>query len=517
MKRIKTTLSLVLAAAVLNAGFSATPIQGARIERKVVGGRSAEPGGFPWMAALVLQDEPDNFFGQFCGASLIHPYWVITAAHCVEDFRPHEIEALFGAWDLDSGLGERIPILEIILHPEYNPSTFENDVALLRLETSAGAAYPPLPIIEDPALAKPGIMATIIGWGDTTGEGDYASILQEVSVPIVSNETANRPESYNGAITEKMLPAGFQEGGYDSCEGDSGGPLIVPGPGGRGWVLAGIVSFAEGCGEPDKYGINTRVSSCRPFILGYLYPGYAEWESLHNLSGRHEDADGDGIVNWLEYAFSSDPLTASRQDLPRFAFHSSDGEIFAAVRVRRPADSREIQYDVRYSTDFGAWDAATVLVGEEPLGDAGVVEATIRAPQPLQAHPAGFFSIAAMPSGDFAHGLRLLPYPGLVREMLLSADEEDPEKAGFHMKQYRLEPLPAGGTIWLSLRSREFDPVMEVIDRDRGEKILVSHQENRGAEDDRVKIIAAPGVRYLIKVTSGSPGETGEFTLEASN
>jgi len=84
--------------------------------------------------------------------------------------------------------------------------------------------------------------------------------LQEVLVPLISPETCGQrdwwPNIYNPAT---MICAGHGEGGKNSCEGDSGGPLSCHAPDGR-WKLAGIVSWGhKWCSLAKKPGIYTRV------------------------------------------------------------------------------------------------------------------------------------------------------------------------------------------------------------------------------------------------------------------
>ncbi|MEN9229576.1 MAG: trypsin-like serine protease [Thermostichus sp. DG02_5_bins_236] len=257
-----------------------TPRSGRQLER-IVGGSNAPAGAFPWMVALVLAGEPDPFQGQFCGGSLITPEWVITAAHCFfngqgqQVVNPQNLDLLLGTNRLEVGAGQRIRAAQIVVNPSYNPQLREpggNDIALVRL--SQPVASPTLPLLQpnQTTLTAPGTSATILGWGATqprTADQEpsgFARDLQQATVPIVSNTECNVP--YNGIILDSMLCAGFPQGGVDSCQADSGGPLVVPS--GNGLALAGITSFGIGCALPNFFGVYTRVSSFTGFVQSVI-------------------------------------------------------------------------------------------------------------------------------------------------------------------------------------------------------------------------------------------------------
>ncbi|MCJ2543509.1 trypsin-like serine protease [Thermostichus vulcanus] len=259
-----------------------TPRSGLQLEQ-IVGGSNAPAGAFPWMVALVLADRQDPFQGQFCGGSLITPEWVITAAHCFFNDQGQQVvnaqnlDLLLGTNRLEVGSGQRIRAAQIVIHPSYNPQLGEpggNDIALVRLSQPVSLATLPLVQPNQLNLTAPGTAATIIGWGATqqrtAGQepSGFPRDLQQATVPIVSNAECNAPQSYDGTILDSMLCAGFPQGGVDSCQADSGGPLVVPN--GNGFALAGITSFGVGCALPNFFGVYTRVSSFAGFVQSVI-------------------------------------------------------------------------------------------------------------------------------------------------------------------------------------------------------------------------------------------------------
>jgi secreted trypsin-like serine protease len=228
---------------------------------RIVGGDAVKTKDtYPWMVALVNRGfRPAR--GQFCGGSLIAPQWVITAAHCPYGNDPEDFDVVLGLIDLYEEKAERIPIEEIIIHPNYDPNTSDFDIALLRL--AKAAKQKPIQLIPagDPdGLTAPDKMATAIGWGALYEGGPPSPKLMHVGVPIISDDKAhNAYKKYGGKITENMLAAGIPEGGKDACQGDSGGPLVVVGKN-QQLFLAGVTSWGIGCARPDLPGLYARLS-----------------------------------------------------------------------------------------------------------------------------------------------------------------------------------------------------------------------------------------------------------------
>ena len=99
----------------------------------------------------------------------------------------------------------------------------------------------------------------------------YKSLLWLPSMTLHAHFLPFFPSSYNGTIGNNFLCAGFEEGGTDACSYDSGGPLACPVLDGDGrWMLAGIVSWGEGCALPHKYGVYTNVNEFTQWMKGAM-------------------------------------------------------------------------------------------------------------------------------------------------------------------------------------------------------------------------------------------------------
>lgn len=249
----------------------------------IINGTVADAGEYPWQVALVGGSTSDLFNGQFCGGSLIHAQWVLTAAHCVVQggvtVAASSLDVVAGINNLSSDVSyQRRDVIQVIPHPSYNPSTQDNDIALLQLASavtlggSGNGKTAAIPLVPSNIGALTGVTSTVTGWGNTsTVSNVFLPELREVEVPIYDNSVCNDASHYNGSITANMICAGFDAGGKDSCQGDSGGPLVVLNSG--QFVLAGVVSWGIGCAQPMLPGVYTRVSQYVTWVNSYVPVG----------------------------------------------------------------------------------------------------------------------------------------------------------------------------------------------------------------------------------------------------
>jgi len=219
-----------------------------------VGGQAAQEGEYPWQVALV----PNGEDVPYCGGSLITSRTVLTAAHCGnENFL--DFKVVVGKHQTNFS-GEKFSPGSWTSHPEYDPSTYDNDFAIITLESPVTFSDSVRPVcLPSPSSLYEGVEATVTGWGTLQSGGIQPEVLQEVDVDTMSNEECTKPlYVYKEEITENMICAAAP--GKDSCQGDSGGPLIAKKSGTSYFDLIGVVSWGYGCARPNSPGVYSRIT-----------------------------------------------------------------------------------------------------------------------------------------------------------------------------------------------------------------------------------------------------------------
>jgi len=249
----------------------------------IVNGVAGSISTYPWIAYLAFDTGE-----QYCGASLISPTWILTAAHCFLNEAGDEIDIATGALSIvvlnsDTTTPPGVAAIEaaigqIIVHPNYQPdeATSPNandfDIALVEI-TAAVDLQPVLLLSADAATIDAGVEAIIMGWGATAVDEANESInpsgtLLQAKQTIVDNDSCL--DIYFDGITDNMICAGGSATAptTDTCQGDSGGPLSIAS--GNSFVQVGIVSFGgiggPSCGDPDSPGVYSSVSALAGFI-----------------------------------------------------------------------------------------------------------------------------------------------------------------------------------------------------------------------------------------------------------
>ncbi|KAL7512812.1 hypothetical protein ACHAXN_009928 [Cyclotella atomus] len=186
---------------------------------------------------------------------------------------------------------ESIEVEYEIKHPAYDATTVDNDFLLLKLNKATMVPNPPIANLNtDPDVPEAkGTELLVMGWGDTDADPNVntpSNVLLGADLNYLDNNECRTIEgevqdeeqgtmvvSFRPMITENMMCAQDMPDGYvsgddqlaeqDTCQGDSGSPMILPSKKGD-WqqdLQVGVVSWGIGCASPIFPGVYSRVSS----------------------------------------------------------------------------------------------------------------------------------------------------------------------------------------------------------------------------------------------------------------
>lgn len=241
----------------------------ARTRRTVVGGIFSELYRYPYMVTLQYK------FARYththvCGASLIAPDIVLSAAHCYESSWGTP-QVVIGDYDLsDNSYSTEVFDVELLaIHPDWsfdykgNP-WFLNDLILFKILNGEQSTKQPIRLNSNPNIPSPSHnkdKLVVMGWGATEYSAK-STRLKETTLEHQPDYMCFSSFPDQNIDPSILLCAQDLDGvvNEDSCRGDSGGPIIIKGGSSSQDLQVGLVSSGPMPCAQDKPGYYTEIS-----------------------------------------------------------------------------------------------------------------------------------------------------------------------------------------------------------------------------------------------------------------
>lgn len=306
----------LLAAFVLLAGQAGADDSGeGNAGVSIINGSGTSAADWPWQVALVAGGPGSGSTSArkryFCSGSLIARDLVLTAAHCVAELRPSQLNSLqiiSGRTRLSSNSGSRSRVKSRLMPRnksgrfKYQGGSFSPawDIALLKLRRPLPAEPIKLAGAAEKGAVAPGSRVKTTGWGVTDPMNRLGSNRLKVAGQVVLPDAVCRRDNGRSYQTKTMLCLGGPAGNTSTCFGDSGGPLVARVS--TGWRLIGVTSFGDPFCNPIAPSVDAKASG--KAIRGWIrrtairvsgvdpvgFDGKAQpkpnWCRVPNLAGR---------------------------------------------------------------------------------------------------------------------------------------------------------------------------------------------------------------------------------------
>jgi len=231
-------------------------------QQKIVKGETATVNQFVSHAGFYVKH--NSFY--FCGGTIISQYWTVTAAHCLAwKPEPKTIGLIVGDHSFLSKVETKwntiYQLSQIIVHKNYNPNGWKNDIALAKTDgyiifnPGVGPSCLPYAFVNNDLKGE---TIELVGWGQEGPETKTVKVLKFASLKIEENQECAK--AFKNTIDNTQICGSDISGG--GCMGDSGGGFYYL-QSGRYFQVC-LVSY--GFKMCDSFGVETRVSA----FLGWI-------------------------------------------------------------------------------------------------------------------------------------------------------------------------------------------------------------------------------------------------------